>query len=204
MGCMIPIVAITVLLSLGTCVAVTGFLQNKQLAKITDSTPVEITLPSPSNYETEELNLKLETLNTAANSGTAAEIVLSATELNHLISKQPLLESLRGNTLIESIDSTALVAQKSQEIRKLGGGKRYLNGFFHFIPEESGTNEWQLMLQDIQVPGKEVPADFIGVFRELHMFRIDSSQKELQTVLSRVSAIELTDAGLRIVISDVD
>lgn len=201
---MIPIVAITVLFALGTCVAVTGYLQNKEFAAIAEDEPVEIPLPTPTPAEKEALKAKLKQLESAAAEGNAAEVYLTATDLNHLIVETPLLESMRGNTLIEKVDSKSLAAQKSQEVRKLGGGKRYLNGTFHFIPESSETNEWQLMLQDIQVPGKKIPADFIGVFRELHMFRIDASQKELQAVLARISSIKLTNDGLQIVIPEQD
>ncbi len=199
-GCLIPIVAITVLLGFGTCVAVTGFVQNRRIGDFTESKPMKIESAAPKPGQMELVQAKLDLLEDAAKSGAAVEISFSAEDLNVLIASQPVLESFRGNTAVESIGPTGIVALKSQEMRKLGGGRRFLNGRFTFVPRESETNEWQLMLAGIESAGNEVPADFVEMFRNLHMFRFDDSQKRLQAVLKRISAVKLEENRLVVVI----
>ncbi len=199
-GCLIPIVAVTVLLSFGTCVVVTGYTQNQRIAEFADEEPLNFENKTPDPARIGLVQAKLNLLEDAAKTGTETEIALTADDLNTLIATQDLLESLRSNTLIEAIQPIAIIARKSQEIRKLGGGSRYLNGKFLFKPEESETNEWQLMLQDIQIPDKEVPPEFVNMFRELHMFRFDQNQKAIQLVLERITEMRLEEGQILIVI----
>jgi hypothetical protein len=84
----------------------------------------------------------------------------------------------------------------SQELR----GQRFLNGTFRFTVAPSETNTWQLMLEDIVVPGRSVPPAFIQNYRNLHMFRFDAELPGLQDALKRISAIRMEPGRLVVVV----
>ncbi len=194
-GCLIPITAVVTLLGLGTCVVVTGVVQNRQISGFTQDTALEIvpTEPSP------DTAAKLEALRGAADAQTATQVSFSVVDLNSLIATQPMLEPYRLTTQVISISPTGMVIRSSQEMRKLGKGQRFLNGDFVFTVVPSETNHWQLMLQDIKVPESDVPEGFVGMFRGLHMFRFGLENQELQAVLKQITEIRLEEGQVVVV-----
>jgi hypothetical protein len=199
MGCLIPIVAAVVFLGLGTCAVVTGLTQNRMIGGFTEDEPREIPTLQPSAGQIAEVEAKLKRLAEAAQAKISITERFTAEDLNVLIATQPVLEGFRGNTRVRTVSRAVIEAEVSQPMRKLGKGQRYLNGFFYFAPARSETNQWQLMLQDIHVPERSIPEGFLGMFRELHMFRISLDQEALQEVLTQIRYVQLEENHLVIV-----
>lgn len=201
MGCLIPVTAAVVLLGLGTCTVVTGWIQDRAIAGFTEQEPRKFGGETPplGEDEAKALEAKLGELGEAAREARRVEVTLSAAELNHLLRTRKLLESLRDSTRILEIGPAGMEVASSQPLRKLGGGFRYLNATFVFRPVESGTNAWQLELQSIRVPGKEVPDGFVKMARQLHLFRFDLDAQRLQEVLQQVERVDLTGGAVVVV-----
>jgi hypothetical protein len=181
-------------LSLGTCVVMTGVIQNRALAEFVDDKPLTFESLQPDAAALERAKATAEQIRQAAGNGTAAEVPVTVEILNTWIATSPWLDAYRSTARVRAITPRGLVAEMSQELR----GKRFLNGTYRFTVAQSATNTWQLMLEDIVVPGRTVPPPFIQSYRNLHMFRFDAGIPELQAVLKRISEVRLEEGHLLI------
>ncbi len=191
-GCIVPLVVGLFFLSLGTCVVMTGVVQNRALAEFVDDKPLSLEPLQPDAAAIGRARAAAEQIRQAALNGTAADVPITAEILNTWIATSPWLDAYRSTARVRSITPRGIVAEMSQELR----GKRFLNGTFRFTVAQSATNTWQLMLEDIEVPGRTVPPPFIQSYRNLHMFRFDAGIPELQAVLKRISAIRLEEGQI--------
>lgn len=195
-GCLVPAVVLTVFFCAGIWALTTGYRQSKELAKFVDDKPLEFAPIQPSQDQLAHVKAATEQIRRAATDGTAAEVPLTVEDLNTLIATAPVLDAYRATARVRSITSRGMAAEMSQELR----GKRFLNGTYSFTPARSQTNTWQLILDDIVVPGREVPRPFIEAYRNLHMFRFDAALPELQAALKRIEEIRLEEGRLIIVV----
>lgn len=195
-GCILPVVVLSFFLGLGTCGVMTGVMQHNALAGFVDPNPLVLEPLRPGVGELERAKLAAEQIRQAAESGGSAEVPVTVETLNTWIATSPWLEDYRAKARVRSITPQGLVAEMSQELR----GKRFLNGTFRFTVAPSETNTWQLMLEDIVVPGRSVPPAFIQNYRNLHMFRFDAELPGLQAALKRISAIRMEPGRLVVVV----
>jgi hypothetical protein len=188
-GCVVPGVVLMIFLSLGIWAVAVGYLQSKGFDAFLDKEPLVFEVTPPSAEALAHATAAIEQIRRAATEGAEVEVPLTVEDLNTLLVTAPLLDSYRTTGRVRRITSRGLEAELSQELK----GKRFLNGVFRFTPAKSETNTWQLLLEDIEVPGREVPDPFILGYRNLHMFRFDSDLPDLQTVLKRIDAIRLEE-----------
>jgi hypothetical protein len=178
-GCVLPVIVAGIFLALGTCTVLTGVAQRRALAGFTTDRPTvfeAVALPPEAVARARDL---LREIGEAAASGKGGEVAVTVEDLNAWILTEPLLESLRDTVRVRRVGADGVTAEMSQELR----GGRFLNGTFRFTPVPSETNTWQLRLEDIAVPGKEVPSGFVRLYRDLHLFRFDLEQEPLQAAL---------------------
>jgi hypothetical protein len=188
----VPGVVLLIFLSLGIWVVAVGYLQNKGFDAFLDKEPLVFEVTPPTTEALAHATAAIEQIRRAATDGAEVEVPLTVEDLNTLIVTAPLLSSYRTSGRVRSITPRGLEAELSQELK----GRRFLNGVFRFTPAKSETNTWQLLLEDIEVPGREVPEPFILGYRNLHMFRFDSDLPDLQTVLKRIDAIRLEEGRI--------
>lgn len=179
-------------LALGTCAVMTGWMQRRLLAEFVDAEPLRFEQLEPDQAARDQAKAVVERIRQAAETGHEAEIPITVQDLNTWIATSPWLRDYRETARIRGITPQGVVAEMSQELR----GGRFLNGIFRFTPARSETNTWQLMLEDIEVPGRTVPPAFIQTYRNLHMFRFDAGIPELQAVLKRIEQIRLEEGRL--------
>ncbi len=199
-GCLIPVVVAIVFTSLATCTVLTGVMQNRAIAEFTDPDPREFTEISPSPELLSGVGAKLERLASMPADGQGLSERFDVEELNAMIVSQELLESMRTTSRVRAITPAGIEIETSQPLRKLGGGFRYLNGTFVMVPARSETNQWQLMLQAVEVPGRDVPEGFFNMFRDLHVFRVSNDAEGVQAVLRRVERFDLGEGELRVIL----
>jgi hypothetical protein len=185
----VPAVVLTFFFSMGIWALTTGIRQSEALAKFVDKQPIEFPVTQPSEAQIAHAKAALDQISRAAKDGTEAEVALTVEDLNTLILTSEVLKDYRNSARVRSISPRGLEAEMSQELR----GKRFLNGSFRFTPGKSSTNTWQLILEDIIVPGREVPRQFIEGYRTLQMFRFENAIPELQGALKRIDQIRLED-----------
>ncbi|RFC46870.1 MAG: hypothetical protein DVB23_001405 [Verrucomicrobia bacterium] len=198
-GCVLPVAVLAFFLGLGTCAVMTGVMQHRALAEFVDQSALVLEPLQPEPAAVARAKAAAEQIRKAAEAGTEAEVPLTVEILNTWIATSPWLETYRTTARVRSILPQGLVAEMSQELR----GKRFLNGTFRFTVARSETNTWQLMLEDIDVPGRTVPPAFIQNYRNLHMYRFDADLPELQAVLKRISGMRLEQDRLVISIAAV-
>jgi len=181
-GCVLPVIVAGIFLALGTCTVLTGVAQRRAIAGFTEdraATFEPVALAPEAVARARDL---LRQIGEAAASEEAGEVAVTADDVNAWIATEPLLESLRDTARVRRVGPEGVTVDMSQELR----GSRFLNGRFRFMPVPSETNVWQLRLESIEVPGKEVPQGFVRLYRDLHLFRFDQDQVDLQAALRRI------------------
>lgn len=142
--------------------------QDKALSLITQDEKVLPKGPAVTEGEKPALDSRLRAFADAAKGGQAAELSLTIAEINHLIETAPdtgfgsykeILRIVRTdpakNTLIASL------AMPVKKLKYWEGKFRYLVGEGDFLIEV-GAEGLDAKLVDVRVPGKSVPAGFVG------------------------------------------
>lgn len=197
-GCLVPFTAVITIFGLGTCIVTNGLRQSSEIQKFAKDEPAMVEVIQPSEAQLAAVEAKLAQLTEAAKNLEEVTVKFTEEDLNVLLASKPALETYRDTTKIRSISPQALRVAGSQPAKKLSGGLRYIVGDFLFTIDRSGSNYWQLILEDVQIPGKDVPEGFINMWSTLHMFRFSIDNTELEPVFKQVKSIELEQGAIAV------
>ena len=203
-GCAILIAALLVMVFLIVFSTVTLFRQFNAIAKFTAEKPVVIETSSLDDQEPalNALAERLESFRQQLDGDKETSLALTPEELNLAIAAYPQFKDLRGTFHINGIEGETLRVGISfplngkprlahqDETGWIASDTRYLNGTLVARPVLS-KREVILKLDDIQVPGSEVPREFV---EQMSPYRI-SERYLTDPVLGPVMA-KLTRVGI--------
>lgn len=173
-GCAILIAALLVMVFLIVFSTVTLFRQFNEIAKFTGGKPTVIETASLDDQEPalNALAERLESFRQQLDGDKEASLALTPEELNLAIAAYPQFKDLRGTFRINGIEGETLrvgisfpLNGKPRLARKdetgwIASDSRYLNGTLVARPVLL-KREVILKLDDIQVPGSELPREFV-------------------------------------------
>ena len=190
-GCIILITVTVIFAFLVTLFTVVFQKQNKAIDAFTEAEAATIAIFEPSQEQIDTVNRKMEELLAAAVTNEMDRILFSTDDLNTLIATRELLADMRGQTLVVGIDEEkGIETQMSQQLRSgfLRKGIRFLNGTFYLRPEKAGKTVL-FTVEDIDVPGKEIPAGFVGSYPAF--MKIDPELATVDQVLPKIERVYL-------------
>ena len=142
---------------------------------------------------------KLKAIEAAVAAKKSDRILFSTEDLNVLLTPLPAAEGFRGNTRIESIGSTGLVAAMAQPLRKapFQKGFRYLNASFLLQPELRART---IAFKGIEIRPSlgEVPEPFVNSYASLDLFKLDPENPAMKAHVTSLAAV-YTEEGQLIV-----
>lgn len=196
-GCCILAAIVGVFGGLAVLYTVVGFYQNKTIGNFTQDTPSELRVVSSTAEQPAAAIGKLRQIETAANDGRADRILFTADDLNHLIASLDAAEDFRGNTAIERIDATGIVAEMALPMRKgiFDKGVRYLNATFVLEPELRARTI-AFLVRDIRPKTGTIPKGFVDNYAALDFFKLDPENVDLQANFGALAAVYLEDGHL--------
>lgn len=191
-GCFIFLTIAAVVIFLIAWGIYTFVKQNAAIDEFTVADPItlEFTLPDPATTAT--LHARLREFSAVPPS----PLVLSAADLNNIVTTEPRLENLRGMLRFDSIGDGLVHASISFPLRSLGtSGFRYLNGAMTFLPNVV-DGQFIMDLKSITVPDREVATGFISNYRhsrylENLFFRPFEEDKKLWPVIASVTTAKI-------------
>ncbi len=188
-GCLIGVIAIVLFGFMAVYTLYRGFTRDAQLWKFAAETPVEIATASPDDDEWEPVQQKLAAFAAAFDAKEAHTLTLSAAELNAMIGRLEVLAPFRGNTRLK-IEGGRASAEVSHELNTLKRNKRaWLNGTLTLLPEVR-EGELFLSVTGVDVPGKEIPADFKDNYARMDFLAFYKKRDErLRAMLGLVEAV---------------
>jgi hypothetical protein len=173
-GCTIFIAAVLVMMFLVGFSVYVLFRQYHEIEKFTSPQPVALEVPVLEDREAElnQLAENLENFRQRLLADEAAELSLSAAEMNLAIAAFAPLKELRGTFRIEEVGEDHLRIAisfplngrprltRDEETGLITSDMRYLNGTMIARPRLA-RNEISLLISEIEVPGAEVPREFV-------------------------------------------
>jgi hypothetical protein len=148
--------------------------------------------------EAAQVQTKVTAFKDSVASGTATQpLVLSARDLNGLISMSPELSQIRDKLFvnIENGLARAQVSIPLNNIRFLGG--RYLNGAGTF---KTTFNEGNLRvsLDRIEVNGRQIPETIMGSIRNVNFAQKLNDDPQISAILKKVSSVRIEEGNVAI------
>lgn len=201
-GCFIIVTAVVVFGGLVTWVVYSLLSQDRQISEFTVDEPAPLSAVILAPDARAALDKKLAEFSAAAKSGQAATLSLTVPELNTLIVNAPDTGSgsYRDMIRIRATDPQrqALIADVCLPMNRAKfweGKKRYLIGDAVFVVSvtEEGVDAKVI---DVKVPGKDVPAGFIGVFASFGWVAPYRTTEPIGTVLKVVKKAAVTPEGV--------
>ena len=204
-GCAILIAALLVMVFLVVFSTVTLFRQFNEIAKFTAEKPVKLEVSPLEGRETDlnRLAEKLETFRQQLAGESETSLSLTADELNLAIAAYEPFKDLRGTFRVTGMEDGRLRAAisfplngKPRLAREGEGGlvasdSRFLNGTLVAKPVLM-KHEVVLQIENIEVPGATVPAEFIG---QMSPYRI--TERYLADPVIGPAMARLTRAGIK-------
>lgn len=167
-GCYIILMAVLVFGGIIGWSAWTLFSQDKALGQITQDDKAMPTGPAITEAEKAALDGRLLAFADAAKAGQPAELSLTIAEINHVIETAPDTGFGSYKEIVRMVRSdpakNLLIANLAMPVKKLKyweGKFRYLVGEGDFLIELQADG-LDAKLVDVRVPGKTVPAGFVG------------------------------------------
>jgi len=198
-GCLILAAIVTIFGGLIVLYIVVGTYQYRKIGTFTQETPAELAIPAPSAAQVEAAMGKLRAVEAAVVAKKSERILFSTEDLNVLLTTLPAAEGFRGNTRIESIGSTGIVAAMAQPLRKapFQKGFRYLNASFLLQPElRARTIAFKVI--EIRPSLGEVPEPFVNSYASLDLFKLDPENPAMKAHVTSLAAV-YTEEGQLIV-----
>lgn len=172
--------------------------QNSTIDGFAEPTAATYEIAPPSAEALQRADAIQAAFEKAIRENSAVRIEMTAEDFNTLIASREVLKDFKGNTRVESITDKGLLTSMSQPMRSgFLGGSRFLNGTLLLRPDLR-THTVFFVVEDIQVPGKEVPRGFIDQYSSLQLYRIDPSHPVLGKALQRLDKV--TIEGDRVVV----
>jgi hypothetical protein len=208
-GCAILIAALAVMVFLIGFSVLTLFRQFNEIAKFTDTKPIPIAAVSIEGKEVElnALAERLELFRQQLLGDSATSLVLSPAELNLVIASFPAFKELRNTFQILEIQGDLLRIAISFPINGrprfahkdepswIASDTRFLNGTLVARPQLL-KQEVSLSLTDIEVPGKKVAPEFIGLMSPYRVMERYLADPVLGTAMARLTRVEIVGGNL--------
>lgn len=194
-GCAIFVIGAIAVVTFVVWFFYVGWKQKQLLAEITEASPANIATAQPTETEVAPLRQRLIDYTKAISENRSASLSLNQEEINQLLVSEKLLANVRNLISVESIGS-AVTANIS-----LPADGRYINGQAEFslvVRPESGI---YVSVDNISVPGKSVPKEFVKSYRDLDFLDIlllEPLRKDpiASLVLQKTTTVEIKDAAL--------
>lgn len=209
-GCAILIAALAVMAFLVGFSIFSLFRQFGEIAKFTGEEPQGIKIISLENREPElnRLAEKLEKFRLAVRDGESAELEMNAEEMNLAIAAYEPFKDLRGTLHVLEISPESIRfaisfplngkprLSKDGEGGLMSSDSRYLNGTMVATPGLL-QNEVVLQLSDIEVPGAEVPAEFVQQMSPYRIAERYIGTDGIGKTMAGLTAVSLGDGVVR-------
>lgn len=199
-GCFIIVTAIVVFGGLVTWVVYALLSQDRQISQFTVDQPASLGAVTLAPDARAALDKKVADFSAAASSGQPAALTLTVSELNFLIVNAPDPGSYREMIRIRATDPQrqALIADVCLPMNRAKfweGKKRYLIGEAAFVV--SVTKEGlDANVADVKVPGKEVPAGFVGAFANFGWVAPYRTIEPIGSILKNIKKATVTPEGV--------
>jgi hypothetical protein len=208
-GCAIFVAAIAVMVFLIGFSILTLFRQYNEIAKFTDVTPVTIEVSSLDNKEAElnQLAERIESFRQQLAGNDEASLILSAADLNLIIATYDLCKELRCTFRVTSIDREAMHIAISFPLNGrprfahegepgwIASDQRFLNGTMVAKPNLL-KHEVVLSIENIDVPGKKVAAEFIDQMSPYRITERYLTHPNIGPAMAKLTRVSLEDDKL--------
>lgn len=200
-GCTVMIAALVVMAFLLIFSVWSLFRLDAEIAKFTsnEAIPAPIADLEGAEAELNDLKARLEVFRTDLGSDPARECTLPLTplDLNRAIAAFDEFQDLRGTLSVDGIEGEHLLLDISfpMNARPLSGESRFLNARLLARPELR-AGEIILNIDEIQVPGAEVPEEFLGHFSPYRPLERYREHDQLGQAMQRLTRLELTEDAL--------
>ncbi len=176
--------------------------QDREIGKITVDAPAQLAGSPLSPDQITALRQRLAVFGEAAKSAKPATLDLTIDELNAVIQTAPDTGYGKYDQMVRIVKTDAakntLIASISLPLKRLKfweGRMRYLVGEGVFLIE-TGSEGIDAKLVDVTVPGREVPAGFVGNLQVWTWIKPYRSQEPLGSMLKGVKKATVTASGL--------
>ncbi len=208
-GCAILVAALLVMVFLIVFSTVTLFRQFNEIAKFTGEKPMEVEVSSLDDQEPtlNALAERFEIFRQQLDGDAEATLALSPEEMNLAIAAYEPFKDLRGTFRIAGVDGEALRIEisfplngKPRLTRDGEGGwitsdSRFLNGTLIARPVLL-KHEVVLRLETINVPGAEVPREFIEQMSPYRITERYLADPVLGPVMAKLTRVGITDGRM--------
>jgi hypothetical protein len=209
-GCAILIAVVGVVAFLLVFSVWTLFRQFDEIAKFTSPKPAPVGVVSLENKDSEinRLAEKVESFRqTIADKSATAELALDPAELNLAIASYDDFKELRGTFhVLELADGKARIAisfplngrprlSRGGDRGWLTSDPRYLNGVMIARPELA-KNEIVLRIDDIEVPGAKVPAEFVERMSPYRIAERYTTDPAIGPAMAALNGVQISDGKL--------
>jgi len=166
---------------------------NKWIADFTETTPTLVEQAEYPKAQMDALNNRLAVFKDALDKGQiAAELVLTAEDLNALIAKE---RELRGKLFVR-IDNDIVKGDVSVPLKDLGPFKlngRYLNGTATFrLALENGVLD--VRLRDVQVKGKPLPTMVLTELKKENLAKGFQDDPKTAADIAKFESVQITNS----------
>lgn len=181
-----------------------GYEQDKAIAQFTAPEPVKLPAFTPTDAQIAAADAKLDAFKAAVEKEEAAELVLTAEDLNTLIASKDKLKGWRGTVFFTNIGGGVVTAQVTMPMRTLpwNDGERHLNGEIDFLPTTGGERgKLQVRANAIRVPGKSVEPHFTETF-SLQLQPLSGLHEDEATkpIIQAISDAIIEDGKVRLIV----
>lgn len=201
-GCYIIAMAAFVFFGIIAWSAYSLLAQDREIGKITVDAPAQLSSSPLSPDQITLLKQRLAAFGEAAKSAKPASLDLTIHELNAIIQIAPDTGYGKYDQMVRVAKTdpvkNTLIASISLPVKRLKfweGKMRYLVGEGTFLIE-TGAEGIDAKLVDVTVPGKAVPAGFVGNLQVWTWIKPYRSQEPLGTMLKGVKKAAVTAIGL--------
>ena len=194
-GCIMILIVFGWLFALGAWMVWHLYGQVKEMRGFTDPTAQAISPTVPSAGEKVALQGRLKAFADAIDAKQAANLELTATDLNHLLAGQEPVSRLQDIAKVEGItDSIRVKVAFAINGIPFTGERLYLNGFISVRPEIPKDTGLILLTRSIEVPGRELTPGFTKTYLEanhLDGLALDEVRKDekLKAFLTKITAV---------------
>ena len=194
-GCITLIVLSVIgLLALGAAAYTAYYYYNKLLQEYTATAPIALPPLTITEEDRKAIDDRWKGFQEAADRGEPAELVLTANDINALISEN---EALKGTVYI-SIEGSEIGGQVSFPLSKLGipgGAGRYFNGNAKFtVSLEDGYLE--AFIKSIEVNGKTPPDDVLKQLGSQNILKDVKFENETRDKMRKIESLTVKDGKI--------
>ena len=206
-GCTVLVIMALTISGIVTWTIYTLLKQDKEISTFSTENPASFPALSTSDADKSALSARLNAFAKAASEEPPTTLALSIADMNNLLviaADQHIGEDKGGTPYLEMLRFTKLdasgktiVADIHLPMNKLpwaGEGKRHIVGTAIFRPVVE-NNSFDVKLDDIKVPGKQVNEGFLNNIRIMPWLSVAKLKPEIGTALGKVTSFEISADG---------